>query len=577
MSGLFLSLYLSGQKDSDMKRPLLLCFLSLLFIRVSASPAMPGKVRVKQPDGTYIEVYVRGDEFFSWYERVSDGSVMKREADGFVRAVADPSAFFSSASKLHAERRLRAFGTQRVAPGKIENAFPTEGEVRGLFLLVEYPDVKFSEGVSRELYEELLNSESYSGELSTGSVRSYFKDQSGGKFTPVFDVAGPYCMSHPRKHYGYSESGAEPVWEMFEEACSQADAEGVDFTKYDSDGDGFVDFVFVLYAGYGEAQGGPQESVWPQQVELGYKVWTAYDGLILGKGACSCELHGNTGRQLDGIGTVCHEFGHVLGLPDIYDVFYSGSYGLGRWDVMDVGSYNNESRTPAGYTAMEKYTLGWLTPTVLTAQDGMVSLGPSCNTDDAYFIVSDKDADEYYTLENRQRDKWDAALPGHGMLVSHIKYDRAAWESNMVNTSRNPYDHVALVAADNMLTTESEGGDVYPGTEGVTEFSPATRPAQEWHAKGSGTFSLTGITETDGLISFIFAPSAAAGVSAPFIDAELYGRTLSVNNPLGRRVEVFSAGGSFVTSSDAATVKARLDKGLYVIRQGCHSIKINVR
>lgn len=184
------SLYLWAVRNLiDMKKLLLVCFLTLLFISLSASPAMPGKVRVKQPDGTYIEVYLRGDEFFSWYESVADGSVMQRGNDGFVRKVADRDAFFSTVRKARAERRLQAGAASRVAPGEIESVFPTTGEVRGLFLLVEYPDVKFSENVTRGLYDELLNSDTYSGELSTGSVRSYFKDQSGGKFTPVFDVA----------------------------------------------------------------------------------------------------------------------------------------------------------------------------------------------------------------------------------------------------------------------------------------------------------------------------------------------------------------------------------------------------
>lgn len=568
---------MSQLKIITMKKVLLVCFLSLLSIGLSASPAMPGKIRVKQPDGTYIEVYLRGDEFFSWYESVADGSVMRRGDDGFIKKVADRDAFFSSVRKVRAERKLQAKGLSRVAPGEIDPVFPTTGEVRGLFLLVEYPDVKFSEAAKREVYDELLNSESYSGELSTGSVRSYFKDQSGGKFTPVFDVAGPFCMSQPRKHYGSSSSGPEPVWEMFEEACNQAHAQGLDFTRYDSNGDGVVDFVFVLYAGYGEAQGGPTESVWPQQVELDYKVWTTYDGLYLGKGACSCELHGNTGQQLDGIGTVCHEFSHVLGLPDLYDVYYTGHYGLGNWDVMDVGSYNNDSRTPAGYSAMEKYTVGWLTPTVLTASDDVMRLRPFNESDDAYFIVSDKDANEYYTLENRQQTKWDAALSGHGMLVTHIKYDKTAWMSNILNTDKNPYDHVELIAADNKLTTDSEDGDTYPGAKGVTEFSPQTKPAQVWHAKGSETFSLTDITEADGIISFKYVPESATGISVPFIDADLSGGSLSVDNPHGQKVDVYSADGRLVRSSDAAMVKVQLDKGLYVIRQGRHSVKICVK
>lgn len=561
-----------------MKRFLLACSLSLAFVSISASPAMPGKVRMKQPDGTYIEVFVRGDEYSNWYESAADGSIMQLGTDGFMKKVADKDAFFSAMRQMRAGRIASAGGASRVQPGKIDIDFPTTGEVRGLLLLVEYPDVKFTEEATREVYDRLMNAENYTGGLSTGSVRQYFRDQSGGKFTPIFDVAGPYCMSQPRKHYGSSDTGAEPVWEMFEEACNQAHAEGIDFTKYDCNGDGIVDFVFLIYAGHGQAQGGPAETVWPQQVNLEYKVWTTYDGMMLGKGACSCELHGSSGEQIDGIGTICHEFSHVLGLPDVYDVYYSGSYGMGNWDVMDVGSYNNDSRTPAGYTAMDKYTVGWLTPMLVDREEDTRQLRPLGESNEAYFIVSDKDANEYYTLENRQQTGWDAALNGHGMLVSHITYDKALWTSNRVNTTKNPYDHIELIAADNSLSESDEHGDTYPGSKGVTELSPATTPAQAWHAKGSTPFTLTGITETgDGIINFTYKSDSPTGISVPFIEAEIDGGLLSVSNPDCRKVEVFSADGKLVKTSVESMVAARLGKGIYVIKRGRHSIKVSVR
>lgn len=556
--------------------------ISAMAASVFAAPATPEKVRIKQPDGSFVEVYVRGDEYLNYYENAADGSLMQRSADGFIRRVADQEAFRRKLPALYAERKMRKADTGgRLAPGgapaPIPVDFPTKGKVKGLVLLVEYQDVKFSENAKREIYDELLNSDSYTGDLATGSVKQYFKDQSDGQFITEFDVAGPFCLDHPMAYYGKGSGGGELVAEMFEEGCNQADAQGVDFTQYDSNNDGIVDFVFVVYAGYGEAQGGPQESVWPQQVDLYYQVWSTYDGMYLNKGACSCELHGNTGSQIDGIGTICHEFSHVLGLPDVYDVFYMGSYGMGHWDVMDIGSYNNDSRTPANYTALDKYTVGWLTPTVLTSSQNNLALNPFGTSNEAYFVVSGADQNEYYTLENRQQEGWDAGLAGHGLLMSHVTYDAVAWKSNVVNSGKNPFDRVALVSADNTQTLDSEDGDVYPGVKGVTEFSPATTPAQKWRTAGADPFWLSGITETDGVISFNFDTGAPSSISMPFIDADLNGNVLSVSNPRGEEVAIYGIDGTQVAKSSAINLTQTLAKGVYVLKSGRRSVKIMIK
>lgn len=530
-----------------------------------SAPAMPGKVRMMQPDGTYVEVYVRGDERSNWYENVSDGSIMKRSADGFIRKVADNAIERGAIMKAPFE------------PGEIQKNFPATGEVRGLFLMVEYPDCKFSDAAVPEIYEDVLNSDSYTGPLASESIKNYFLTQSNGQFTPVFDVVGPFMMEHPRAYYGYSDSGAEPVWNMFEEACVQADAQGLDFSKYDSNGDGEVDFIFVLYAGYGQAQGGPEDTVWPQAVDLTYKVYRDFDGKYLGAGACSCELHGYEGKQLDGMGTVCHEFSHVLGLPDVYDVYYTGHEGMMHWDLMDVGSYNNESKTPPSYSAMEKYTVGWITPMVLGAEDAEVTLAPGNNSDEACFVVSDVDKDEYYVLENRQQQGWDASLPGHGLMVTHVKYDMIQWQINTLNTDKVRFDHVAIVPADNRTSVADEEGDTYPGTSGNTELSATSKPAVAWHKSGARDFSITDIDETDGIVSFKYTSGLNSGISMPFIDAELNGNQLLVDNSKGELIAVYAIDGSLVASASGSALNVTLAPGLYILKQGKRSVKIYVR
>lgn len=161
-----------------------------MFGSVMASPAHPGKVRIKQPDGTFVEVYVRGDEHSSYYESVADGSLMTYASDGWLRRVADKEAFLEQIAVRHLERKQAAKAQGRQAPGAIDPVFPTTGTVNGLVILVEYPDVKFSANATQKAYEEVFNSDSYQGELSTGSVLQYFKAQSCGLFTPHFDVVG---------------------------------------------------------------------------------------------------------------------------------------------------------------------------------------------------------------------------------------------------------------------------------------------------------------------------------------------------------------------------------------------------
>jgi M6 family metalloprotease-like protein len=126
----------------------------------------------------------------------------------------------------------------------------------------------------------------------------------------------------------------------------------VNYADYDWDGDKEVDQVFIVYAGYGEAQGAPAETIWPHESVLG-GTWDALtlDNVTLNTYACGQELAGkdsSDGTHLAGIGTICHEFSHCLGLPDFYDTDANTgandtNYGTGTFDLMCGGSYNGNS------------------------------------------------------------------------------------------------------------------------------------------------------------------------------------------------------------------------------------------
>ena len=576
---------------------------------MEAAPALPVKHQLTQPDGTTLTVYLRGDEFMHYYETV-DGLMLQKSLNGFycyaelskegkviaspliahdetlrspdeityIRGIRQESLRNVLIEKMNLDKSIRQ---KAVSPGTIKQDFPTVGEVHGLVVLVQYQDIKLSEAATVEAYDRVMNEENYDGDIASGSVRDYFLNQSENKLKLHFDVVGPITLSQNRKYYGSAEeAGKERVDEMMAEAVKLAKEQNpdLDFSSYDLNEDGVVDFVYAIYAGYGEAQGGPEETVWPQSSTLEYKDWNLYDGLYLGRYSCSCELRGKTGSTLDGIGTFCHEFSHILGLPDIYDPRYSGCPGLNGWDVMDIGSYNNESKTPAGYTAMDKYTLGWLKPELLDGPQS-VSLEALATSNKAYFLVSEKNPNEYFTFENRQNVGWDAALPGHGLLICHIQYDKGIWRSNTVNT--DGFEHVSLVVADKNKR-ESEGSsmkDVFPGSSKNTSFTDDSEPAMLWNSGAKVGKPITNIKEVDGVITFDFMKDTGIESFEAITDFRVYseGQTIVISNDGLDEINIYSLSGELIYTSKEAKCRIPVDKGCYIVRIGTKSSKVNVR
>lgn len=575
---------------------------------VRAVPAYRGLVTMKQPDGSTIVVRIVGDEFGHYYlgdddaillagadgalcyaavdadgklsatDRIAHGSALRSESERLFVASQNRTDILQAFERQRKEAVCRAGNAMRqIAPGKITPTFPTTGEVEGLVILAEYQDVKFSTPDIGDVYAQLANQENYSGSYASGSVRDYFVDQSSGLFKPHFTVVGPVTLPHDRAYYGIDEKNAQ----MIIDACEEAKLQGVDFSKFDADNDGNVDFVFVVYAGYGEAQGGPSESVWPSAVDLTYESWKTYDGLYLGKSACSCELHGNQGTLLDGIGTFVHEFSHILGLADIYDTNRAGSgFGMSDWDVMDHGCYNDDSKTPSGYTAMDKYTVGWLTPVVLENAAKDYRLNALSTSNEAFFIVNPAESNEYYTLENRQPVKWDKGLPGHGLIISHVHYVRSLWGANRVNASNSGYEHVALMAADNNKSSTTFAGDPFPGTSHNVAFTDNSSPAAFWHVGAAGVNApLTNIREQDGVILFDFksdetAVSEQVATGMPTMVATE--GTLLIANPAKTEVRVLDVTGKLVYRSKASSVSLSLPRATYIVATDGYSRKINV-
>ncbi|MCH5346019.1 MAG: M6 family metalloprotease domain-containing protein [Muribaculaceae bacterium] len=504
--------------------------ITLTAIAASAVPAKPGLQEHVQSDGTVVKVQLVGDEWSHFY-LTEDGYLLEMvgtdfyyadlNADGTlknsqIRATA-PDARPAAAQqylnrlnmevtratmeKVSTERRARKTSvatdpTAKKGPGLFSDThFPHFGAQKGLVILVEYKDVKMKSG-AKDYFTRMLNDDNFADNGATGSAAQYFRDNSMNQFQPQFDVYGPVTLSQNRSYYGgnnYYGDDSNPGM-MVKEACDQLNGQ-INFKDYDRDGDGYVDNVYIFYAGRGENEGGGSNTVWPHSWDLysalGYT--PMYDGVYVYKYGCSNSVFGASERW-DGIGTFVHEFGHILGLPDLYATSYTGAFTPGEWDVMDGGSYNNNSNTPPYYSGFERYALDWVNPTVISdACD--ITINPIAEND--VYLIKGQNSNKYFIFENRQQTGWDRYIPGHGMLAWRIKYDSSVWNNNVVNNTPSK-QYVDIIEADGSQSDYSRAGDAYPGTSRVTSISRHT----DIDGYSVTNLPFTEITEAGGLISF---------------------------------------------------------------------------
>ena len=468
-----------------MKR-LLTILLSLVILQVALSmPAKPGTWHtITLTDGQQVTAMLCGDEHINFF-RSADGNCYAFDATSRCYAPADIDA-------LQAQAALQPNGMMRARSRRSSNRehYATDefiGQKKGLVILVDFPDQGFQEGHDQTLYLRILNEIGFSEGRFKGSVKDYFLAQSGGRFELDFDVVGPIRMDNSYTYYGErGQKVDEHADKMVIEACLKADPE-VNFADYDWDGNGEVDQVFILYAGQGESNGGGPNTIWPHEYTL--EEWQGstlpLDGVEINTYACSNEVDSHW--QIEGIGTICHEFSHCMGLPDLYDTYYAGNFGLGHWDLLSHAGWNDDGFQPAGYTSYEKMVCGWLTPIVLCDEDTQIdNMRPLSEGGDAYIIYNQAEPNEYYLLENRQPTGWDASLPGRGLLVLHVDYDKEIWKWNYVNTIvdnrnipgsdliYNDHQRLTIIHADNdddksywsasynYYTKQTESTDAYP-------------------------------------------------------------------------------------------------------------------
>ena len=581
-----------------------------------AVPAFPGKGVITQPDGSVVTVRLIGDEH-SHITVTDDGYTIlpdaqgrycyaRKDATGMLvssgiechepaeRGASELALVASLPKRLHIDASAKSLNTKRMnvkAAPLVATRFPTKGDARSLVLLVDFSDKDFVTENTHQVFTDMLNKPGYDAREHIGCAADYFRSQSMGAFNPSFDVYGPVKMPKSVNYYGENDENGNDMYayEMVVEACRLLDGE-IDFSRYDLDGDGCVDNVYVFYAGYGENFAGAKSSwIWPHAYYVSYYGVPAsdrtFDGVIVDSYGCCAELYGTTGTDTSAMGTFCHEFGHILGLPDTYDVNYDDDGAAnhpGVWDVMSGGSYlpytRNSGAVPAGYNGMERYLLGWAEPVEITMPQS-VSLQPlqSSNT---FLRISTSDPDEYFLLENRQTsaNTYDRYLPSHGMLIwhvdrresAHISYTvygntytiscADAWnlDYNAVNCNYN-HQCLELLSAAGSSTAKSSTGTPYPGQQMVTSFTDTTDPAMKsWTGVALGT-PVTGIREINGVISFDFCgggdPVVIEATEATNIGAEGFTANWMGNENVDQyRLHLWKV--SRGTADDVATMNA---------------------
>lgn len=510
----------------------MLLMLVVWAFNAKAVVAYPHPQQVVQPDGSTLTIQMHGDEWLN-FATTLDGYTVVRDSRGFftyaekkdgalvatshvardIRSAADEAYLASVPMLLMPDSEADNGGEKLNRPNKA-NRKKLSGlldvtNFRGLVVLCEYNDRKFTMPDPKGFYTTMVNGRNVKscvdgkGRVNecTGSVRDYFYDNSNGKFDPPFDVVGPVLIDKSQTYVGQTSNART----MFRDVLTSI-KDSVDFAKYDANDDKVVDMVFFIVAGGGSNFDGSRK-LWPHASTLPDM---NINGMSFGRYACTVELNGlERDSIVDGIGTTCHEFSHVLGLPDMYDVNYATggqSVHPANWDIMASGSYLNTSRTPAGYNSFERYAVGWLKPQVVD-QEKKYTLEPLHSSNQACRINSTVDGlKEYFLIENRQQSKWDACLPGHGMLVWRVdSTDAEVWQNNKVNASSS-HNYFELVracrkdSADKVLDWE---GDPFPGTAGVTEIGNTdTQPSLKTFAGELSSALIDGIAEKGEEISF---------------------------------------------------------------------------
>ena len=465
---------------------------------------------------------------------------------------------------------------------------------RQLVILIEFTDTSFSYASdANTFYNKMFNESGFNGDKGPGCVADYYRDQSNGMLNLQFDVYGPVKVSSASQPYeNPTDKTRNYGRDAFIEATNKviADNPGLDFSVYDWDGDRYIEQVVYVYAGYPGNVGSSivYGHIWPNTSS--FSTITTPDGYKIANYTCSGEVWPVSSSKSCGIGTVCHEFTHSLGLPDIYPTNGNGYSICDEWDLMDGGNFTNYGWCPPNFTPLEKWILGWLSFTDLESPATITDLKPVSDGGEVYRVKHSES--EWLLLENRQQRGWDAGAPGKGLVIYHVNYDGSVWKGNTVNN--NDKRRFELVHADNMdydawddymdkkgLSTYAVSPRMhnrhlstspYPWTTDSTSFinnelNETSVPAPKMHWPNlSGDYqlnkSITNIQMTeDGLISFDFMGGDKTGVA--YVKTQTSDFAPQTYDLLGRRLSNPRGAGFYIQRRADGTIRKCSNK-LYI-------------
>jgi len=518
-----------------MRKLFLLPLISILLIAVHLSvlgvSAYPLPVEITQPDGTKITILLKGDEHLKWAQTVDGYSIMRNGSGVFEYARLSsaqdmvPSGIQARNEKERSNFEIQFLNTipkgltysrsqvgalkkisRMVQKNRMKSA-PATGTKKLLCILIGFTDKAFVK--TKADFENLFNQPSYTTDGATGSVYDYYKENSYSQLNLSITIAGPYTAAHNMAYYGANDASGNDVnpEALATEAVTLADPD-VNYADFDNNNDGTIDGVYVIHAGYGEEAGAPSYTIWAHDSSIPP---LTLDGKIVSDYACSSELRGVSGTGITRIGVICHEYGHVLGATDFYDTNYStnGTYdGTGNWDIMGNGSWNNNGATPAHHNPYTKiYVYGWATAKSFTS-GAIVTLSDAELNNNSFYSFNTTTANEFYLIENRQKQKFDSYIPGHGMIIYHVDENYINTSSDLINAGSHQGMYPVCANATGVPPATygviNGAGLPFPGTGSKTSFTDTTIPnALSW----AGAYSknpITGITEdnTNKTVSF---------------------------------------------------------------------------
>ncbi|MCX6239784.1 MAG: M6 family metalloprotease domain-containing protein [Bacteroidia bacterium] len=524
-----------------MRKQILFLFIFILLIAIDQSafgiPAYPFPMEITQPDGTKIIIIQKGDEHVKWAQTIDGYSVM-RNSNGiyeYTTLNSDNDMIPSGIQAKNESERSpsdiqflnqtkKGLFVMKSISGMYLNspqkAFPASGSRKLICILIGFTDKTFTK--TKADFENLFNQIGYTADGATGSVNDYYSENSFNQLNLTVTVAGPFNAAHNMAYYGANNASGNDVnpGALITEAITLADPT-VNYSDFDNDGDGTVDGVYVIYAGYGEeVTGVSADAIWAHSSSISP---LTLDGKIVSRYSCSAELRGNSGTGITRIGVICHEFGHVMGALDYYDTDYAtnGSYnGTGDWDIMAEGGWNNNGATPAHHSAYTKiYTYGWATTTALTP-GANITLDNAEQNSNSFYRLNTTTSNEFFLIENRQKQKFDSYIPGHGMIIYHVDGNYISTASNGINTGSHQGIYPVCANATGVPPTTygviNNAGLPFPGTGNKTSFTDFTTPnSLSWAGANTGK-PITNITEntTNKTVSFT-APIFQIPPSAP--------------------------------------------------------------